>query len=153
MITCLQREGICEGDSNTMFAKRRDLQTILILPRKAWRLYDVSRSPHPSCSGGRMSDRTANGMFCTTELVSAFSTVPARYIVKLFAHACTIHSTLLSALSRFLVSAGTAHGSSCQAGTAHGSSVRQALLMVKGSQPCICAAAHMGKMGPIAGLS
>ena len=32
------------------------------------------------------------GMFWTTELVSAFSTMPPRNIVKLFAQACTMHA-------------------------------------------------------------
>ena len=41
-------------------------------------------------------------MFWTTELVSAFSTIPPRNIVKLFAQACTRHTGSCSALVRLL---------------------------------------------------
>ncbi len=55
------------------------------------------RDPYPSCSGGSRSDRIVKGIFWTTELVSAFSTMPPRNMVKLFARACTTPARLWSA--------------------------------------------------------
>ena len=76
------------------------------------------RTPYPSCSGGSRSDRIVKGIFWTTELVSAFSTMPPRNMVKLFAQACTTSNKSWSAPGACPPArASTAHGKSSQLGT------------------------------------